>query len=260
MQLENAKVLKNEARKGGYYLLELDAPQTVPQVMPGQFVHLRIPDRSDLVLRRPFSIFRAANSVLSVLYKNVGQGTDYLSRVAKGTALSILGPLGNGFPAPQQDKTPVLLGGGYGMAALYLVAERSPVKGMVLAGGASGQDILCAPDFEALGWDVRLATEDGTVGIQGLITALLDEALRDAASTPELFVCGPMGMLKAMGRFAQEHDLTAWLSLDHYMACGVGACLACVQKIRRDGVEKLMQTCKEGPVFECREIVWEDKA
>ena len=104
---------------------------------------------------------------------------------------------------------------------------------------------------------MRLATDDGSLGMRGLVTTPLDAWLSDAAQEPEFFACGPNGMLKAVGERAIAGNWKGWLSLDRHMGCGVGACLACVQKIRRDGAETLARVCKEGPIFESREVVWE---
>jgi len=257
MQLENAVVLKNEPQAGGYFLMDLKAPSVASKTMPGQFVHLRIPERDDLPLRRPFSIFKADNQELSILYKVIGQGTDCMSRLLPGTVVNLLGPLGRGYPVPDPANIPVLVAGAYGMAALYLVAQRSDKKGVFLAGGARADDLLCATAFEALGWQVMLTTEDGSLGTRGLVTDVLDEWLAEEEDIPEFFSCGPMGMLRAIGQRAQDGGWTAWLSLDHHMACGVGACLTCVHPIKRDGQIEKLCVCKEGPVFEAREIIWE---
>lgn len=256
---ENAIVIRNEPCTPEYFLLELAAPQIAAETLPGQFVHLKMPDRPDLLLRRPFSIFKAAEGNLSILYKTIGQGTRHMQHLRAGQSINLLGPLGNGFPSPDPNKQTILVAGGYGMAALYLTAASAPAPGILFAGGAREQDILCAQDFHALGWDVRLATEDGSAGTRGLVTHILDawHAQRPAAQDPEIFSCGPMGMLKAVADRAKAWSCTAWISIDHHMACGMGACLACVQKISREGVEQLACTCREGPVFEARDIIWE---
>jgi dihydroorotate dehydrogenase electron transfer subunit len=114
--------------------------------------------------------------------------------------------------------------------------------------------------FLELGWEVQIATEDGSMGIKGFVTAALDDWLanRDDNIIPEFFVCGPDGLLKAIGDRAIAGDWQGWLSLDKHMGCGVGACLACVQKIKNgDGAEVWKRVCKDGPVFESREIVWD---
>lgn len=259
MQQEQVHMVSNTPVEGDYFLLELASRVVAPLVQPGQFVHVRIPGRNDLVLRRPFSVFRAGDGLLSILYKRVGEGTQSLSELPADAALDILGPLGRGFPPVNPEKLPVLVAGGYGMAALYLVAERAPKKGVVMVGGATGKDILCVADFERIGWEVRVATEDGSRGTRGRVTEVMDAYVAGMeGAAPEFFACGPMGMLKAVAERAIGGSWTAWISLDRNMGCGVGACLACVQKVRdeSDG-PTWARICKEGPVFECREVIWE---
>ena len=140
------------------------------------------------------------------------------------------------------------------------MASRTPTKGILFVGGRRAIDILCVDLFEAIGWEVQIATEDGSLGEKGLVTELLDRWLARGGSeqSPELFACGPDGLLKAVGDRAIAAGRPGWLSLDKHMGCGVGACLACVQKIlQEDGTVVWKRVCKDGPIFEAREIVWE---
>jgi dihydroorotate dehydrogenase electron transfer subunit len=259
MRVDDAKVLEHRDFGGGYRLLVFDVPSIASQVVPGQFVHLRVPRLADAVLRRPFSVFKADETTLSVLYKQVGRGTCALSSVAVGESVSLVGPLGNGFPEADSEATPVLVAGGYGVAPLYLLASRTPQKGILFVGGRSAIDVLCVDLFESLGWEVQITTEDGSLGATGLVTGALDEwlAAQDNGATVEFFACGPDGLLKAVGDRAIASNCRGWLSLDKHMGCGVGACLACVQEIRQeDGSTAWKRVCKDGPVFESRTIVW----
>ncbi len=261
MPLCEATLVGQQPMKGGYSLLRLHAPALAAEARPGQFIHLRIATLEPTALRRPFSIYRAGKGELAILFKRVGRGTDVLASLTAGTRLSIMGPLGNGFPIAPGVKRPILIGGGYGVAPLVFLASRLPGRGVVLLGGRRADDILCTQDFEALGWTVSVATEDGSLGTQGLVTRLLDEALDTVGETPELFACGPDGMLRAVCQRALARDCRAWLSLDHHMVCGIGACLACVQTLRLPGGgTRIARVCKDGPIFEAREIVWEDQA
>ena len=260
MKLEQAVVVDQQPIQGGYAVLRVKAPTVAPQVQPGQFVHVRIPHLQECVLRRPFSVFKADGENLCILYKDVGKGTRTLRYLRTGDVLNILGPLGRGFPAPAPGKFPVIVAGGYGMAALYLTARTSPAKGVAFFGGRAAKDILCVEEFKALGWDVRVSTQDGSLGERGLVTEPLDAWWTNEAAgrTPELFVCGPGGMLKAVAQRALQHGWTAWTSMDNNMACGVGACLTCVLKVHEGDGWAWARACREGPVFECREVVWEE--
>lgn len=259
MYIQNGKVLRHEPVRGDYRLLSLELPAIAAVAKPGQFIHLRVALLHDAVLRRPFSICGTVNGSVSMLYKTVGRGTAAMEAMQPGQALSVMGPLGNGFPLPLRSGThPVLVAGGYGVAPLFFLAARMNRTGDLFVGAAKAADVLCVDQFEELGWTVHVATEDGSLGTAGLVTAPLDAWLdrRTAPEAPEFYACGPNGMLKAVGDRALSRGLNAWLSLDRHMGCGVGACLGCVQRIRRDGQEMLARVCKEGPVFETREVVW----
>ncbi len=242
----------------GYSILTFDAPAIAKDAQPGQFVHVRIPTLEPSRLRRPFSIYDAdpVSGKLYVLYKVVGYGTQKLAALTEGTKLDILGPVGTPFPL-NPEGIPYLVGGGYGVAPLWFLATRLPRKGILFVGGRTAADILETERFRELGWEVQIATQDGSLGAQGLVTAPLDAAL-ETNPNAELYACGPDGMLKAVGERAIQHNIKGWLSLDKHMVCGVGACLACVQKIKRakDGEEGLARVCVDGPIFESREIVW----
>jgi dihydroorotate dehydrogenase electron transfer subunit len=265
MSVEQARVVSHEALESpGYRVIRLAAPEMAAAAEPGQFIHVQVPRLENAVLRRPFSIYGARDGVLSILYKQIGKGTRALTDVRVGEDVSVIGPLGRGFPSPQAETTAVLVAGGYGVAPLSFVARRMGRRGRVFIGGANADAILCADDFLEMGWDVRIATEDGSRGARGRVTDLLDRWVADeggAGLNPELFACGPDGMLKALGLRAIQHGWKAWLSLDKHMGCGVGACLACVHRIRLDdGEETWGRVCTDGPVFESRQIVWKEPA
>jgi dihydroorotate dehydrogenase electron transfer subunit len=264
VKLEEAKVVEHQDIQGGYRLLVMAAPGIASEVKPGQFVHVRVPHLGESILRRPFSVFRVEQDRLSILYKDVGRGTRTLQYLRPGEAISLIGPLGHGFPGLSEGHFPVIVAGGYGMAALYLTAKTLPVKGVAFFGGRSARDILCVKDFQALGWDVRVTTEDGSLGTKGIVTVALDAWWNGEGEgrKPEMFACGPTGMLRAVSKRAIEKGWRAWVSVDEKMGCGVGACLTCVVKIRTDEPDgwKWQRSCREGPVFECREIVWESEA
>jgi dihydroorotate dehydrogenase electron transfer subunit len=268
LQIETVTVLEQKEKKvlgGDYRVLKFASEKIAPRVKPGQFIHLRAAGCDEIVLRRPFSVFKADKKSLAVLFKIIGKGTKVLSQLRAGDKASMIGPLGNGFPAPVKNIYPVFVAGGYGSAALYLLAERTKKTGTIFIGGKTKADILCADDFKRLGWNVRIATEDGSAGQKGLVTDILKEYLSEKGKRRQmaLYACGPMGMLAAVAGIAMDGDWKAWLSLDKNMGCGVGACLACVQKIKVPGDRrasdswKWARICTEGPVFECREIIWE---
>lgn len=255
-----ARVENHVAVNGDYRRLVLHAPSVARVAVPGQFVHLRVPGLEPAALRRPFSIAGADRDGLSILYKTVGRGTDQLARLCAGETLSILGPLGNGFPTACTG-TPLLVAGGYGVAPLAFLARLLPAKGVLMVGGRTAADVLCTDEFISLGWQVQETTMDGSRGMQGLVTTRLDAWLAAHPETPaEFYVCGPDGLLRAVAERALQTNRRAWLSLDKHMVCGVGACLACVQRLRRpDGTTWFGRVCRDGPVFEARALAWEER-
>lgn len=262
MQIETGTVVRHESAGGYYRVLALDLPGVASTAAPGQFVHLRIAALQDAVLRRPFSIYRVDGDTLSILYKSVGRGTEAMQSLAPGAKLNIIGPLGNGFPTELAGSSqPVLVAGGYGVAPLYFLATRLSRRGIIFIGGATALDILLADEFNAIGWEVSIATENGSRGTRGRVTVPLDAWLKniDPDACPEFFACGPNGLLQALSIRAGQSNWKAWLSLDRHMGCGVGACLACVQRINHNGEEILVRVCKEGPIFESRTVVWEEQ-
>lgn len=254
------RVIRQTPLTAGYQELDLEAAGLAEAARPGQFVHLRVPGLEAVALRRPFSIFGTKGSVLKILYKTVGRGTEQMSRLVPGDDVQVIGPLGNGFPL-QPRGVPVLVAGGYGVAPLCFLASRLAHKGVALIGGRSAEDVLASDVFERLGWSVRVATQDGSLGETGLVTLALDQELKrmtEGGEAFELYACGPDGLLRAVGERAIQIGCRAWLSLDKHMMCGVGACLACVQTLRReDGTEWIGRVCHDGPVFDAREIVWQ---
>jgi dihydroorotate dehydrogenase electron transfer subunit len=259
---QTVQIVSNERDTDSYSRLILRAPQIAPLIRPGQFAHIRVLPLKDALLRRPFSIFQVKGDTFSILYKTVGKGTDALARMGAGEEVSVIAPLGHGFNMPARgSETPLLVAGGYGMAAMYLLAQRSPRKGIVFVGGRKRVDILCEKEFQALGWAVRVTTEDGSRGQKGLVTHPLLAEIQNSKfkiQNFKIFACGPTGMLKAVAKIAEEFSVPAELSMDEHMCCGVGVCLTCVIPVKIGGGWEYQRSCTEGPVFDARDVVWEE--
>ena len=254
-----AKTLAHVEIGAGYRRLVLEAPELSAALAPGQFVHVRVPSLEQSALRRPFSVFDAAEGRVTVLYKTVGRGTSALNCVKPGDEVSVLGPLGRGFPV-ECDGAALLVGGGYGVAPLHFLARVLKASGrndvIAFIGGRTSNDLLAVDELRALGVDVRLATNDGSAGTKGLVTDPLDDELarlRAEGRRFELFACGPDPMLKAVAMRANGTGAKGWISMDRHMICGVGACYACIQKTVRGN----SRCCVEGPVFRATDLVWE---
>lgn len=256
------EILKNEDLKSGYRRIVFRAPEIAVQAKGGQFVHVRIESLHDRILRRPFSISDTdpETGTLTVVYKVVGRGTTELAHCRAGEFCRILGPLGKPYTAPDADTFPILAAGGYGTAALYLVAKHAPRKGVLLLGARTKDDLILVEDFERLGFEVRVATNDGSAGYRGLVTELLPGAL--AGQNPEkcfVYGCGPTPMLLVLGKLTLAQKLNAELSLDQHMCCGVGACFACVVKVKDETSPdgwRYSRSCKEGPVYNATEVYY----
>jgi dihydroorotate dehydrogenase electron transfer subunit len=257
---EEAPILANERLQGDYYQVDMHAPAIAAATQPGQFAHVQLPRFEHRILRRPFSIYDvdADTGRLSIIYKIVGEGTAHLATLPEGTILDLLGPLGVGFSTPPTGARPIVVAGGYGCAATYLFAKRSPIPPLVLIGGRSTGDILLQQEFADLDCEVRISTDDGSQGHHGLVTALVEQAL-DETEAPFVVSCGPNPMLYALARILTERDLDGEVSLDHAMCCGVGACFACVVKMKADTPDgwEYIRTCLKGPVFKTSDVYWE---
>ncbi len=262
--IEECKMICNTRLKNDYFQLDLQTSQIAKEVEPGQFVHVRIPQLEHRVLRRPFSVFNVEPETgrLSIVYKIVGEGTRHLSHLKPDVMVNLMGPLGHGFTVPGAGRDSIIVAGGYGCAATYLLAKRAPRPPLVLIGGRSEDDLLLVDEFRQLGCEVRVSTDDGSAGIRGVVTRLLKEELDNSGNVGrDVFACGPNPMLRAVWQTAQHRNFIAELSLDHAMCCGVGACFACVVKVKADNEDgwRYARTCMEGPVFNSNQAVWDDK-
>jgi dihydroorotate dehydrogenase electron transfer subunit len=228
---------------------------------------VRPPWLGDPFLPRAFSIYRIARRgdsppVVEILYKVLGKGTQYLARMEPSQEVEVLGPLGNAFTLPDGDARPVLVAGGIGVppiAALATQMSREPraeSRVEVFLGGKTSEDILCVKDFEEAGAAVHITTEDGSLGTKGLITDLLRPFLiTHHGSRFAIYTCGPPGMLAAVAGLAEECAIPCQVSVEANMACGFGACMGCAIEVKA-AVQAYKLVCKDGPVFDSREIVW----
>ena len=251
-----AEILENVNLKGDYFQIRFAAPEVAAAAKPGHFVHVRIDERRDFMLRRPFSIKDAEDGVVTLLYKAVGKGTDALSKLQKGACCDLMGPQGRPF-TPREDRRALLIVGGYGSAATWQLTKSMP-GGVVLLGARSADDLLLTEEYAAAGYDVRIATNDGSVGKKGFVTELIPELLRESGGKPFfVYGCGPKPMLMALAALMRKENMAGELSLDEIMCCGVGSCFGCVVKVNDpDSPDKFRyaRSCKEGPVFPAEDI------
>jgi dihydroorotate dehydrogenase electron transfer subunit len=272
-----SKILFNTEVSPGYYRMGLDCPEIASGAVPGQFIMVRVSNQWDPLLRRPFAIHRVkrANtkgestgsySQAEVLYKVVGKGTEIMSEMKEDDEIDLLGPMGKGYRIDTDIRTAILVGGGIGVAPILSLAENiilqcSELKSLLLLLGGKGRDdVLCVEEFEKLGVEVRAATEDGSLGQQGVVVDLLLDYLKSRDYSPgsstHCFACGPDTMLREVSKITGEKSIPCQLSLEARMACAVGACLGCVVKTKAGG-NVYKKVCKDGPVFDSNDIIWE---
>ena len=238
-----------------YLLLAATNPAgSLPEMMPGQFAQLRIDDSKETFLRRPISIHSVdeEKNEVSFLIQKVGKGTASLWQKRPGSTLNAILPLGNGFTMPSSPKQKVLLvGGGVGIAPLLFMGEvmqRMGARPTFLLGARSKSDLLLLDKYRACG-DVYVTTEDGSEGETGFVT---QHSILQRERFDSIAVCGPKPMMMAMDSYAKQTGTPCEVSLENMMACGLGACLCCVEETKDGNV----CVCKEGPVFNVEKLKW----
>ncbi len=244
-----------EALSDKHVLIKLTDDKPLPEMLPGQFVEVRVDNSPSTFLRRPISINNVDHdrNELWLLVAAVGDGTRQLQKLQKGDRLNCMLPLGNSFTMPTDSAQKVLLvGGGVGVAPLLYFGKRIKAMGgepTFLLGARSAKDVLERELFEQVG-RVFITTEDGSEGEKGFVTnhSILAQEHFDRIST-----CGPKPMMMAVARYAFKNDIECEVSLENKMACGVGACLCCVEKT----VEGNKCVCKEGPVMNIKKLTWQ---
>lgn len=274
-------VTENRPLSGGHFLLSLHSPRQAQATRPGQFAMLRLLGRSDVLLRRPMSIYdtkparrlrgrspaKGSPEIIQFLYKAVGRGTRLMAELKPGDRAGLLGPLGHGFfaedylPQARQADEILLVAGGIGIAALLLAARQLAAAGFhqrLFFGGGTKADLVGFRQFKPLVRETLLATEDGSVGHHGFVTRPLEAYLaRHRKKRLLLLACGPWAMLEAVVEIAKSYGHRCLVSLENRMGCGLGVCLGCCIRVRGEGHGAYERVCTEGPVFWAEKVVWE---
>jgi dihydroorotate dehydrogenase electron transfer subunit len=250
--IEHAVLTEHRSLGESVRWLTLKAPQVAKAALPGQFVHVRIGRTFDPLLRRPMSIAAANHSegTISLIYRIVGRGTAELARLQPGEELDVMGPLGTGFDLNAQQ--PLLVGGGMGLAPLlFLAQELCPRPVSVVMGGRTATELYWQHLFAAICQNIHITTDDGTLGRQGVTLDLLPDLLKDKLFD-KIYTCGPYPMMTGVARLARSRGIVCQISLEDYMACGMGACLSCTCAAT-DGTRR--KICTDGPVFDAEEVL-----
>jgi dihydroorotate dehydrogenase electron transfer subunit len=259
MRYFDAKVVENRILGGGYFVLGLADCQSLKDARPGQFVMIRGHWERDPLLPRAFSLLSVGpDGQAEILAKTVGRATALLENTAPGAIVSILGPLGTNFPDPDPEITDLLVAGGVGLPPLYMQAQvaagrKLASRSEVVYGGRGSPDIVLRAEMAAMGVGMHIATEDGTLGLHGLVTvALEDRIAHHKGQALRVMACGPNPMLWAVARIARKHEIPCFISLEEQMACGIGVCLGCAIPARS---RPFRYVCSNGPVFDASDVL-----
>ncbi|RZS89396.1 dihydroorotate dehydrogenase electron transfer subunit [Motilibacter rhizosphaerae] len=245
-------------RVGAYSHVTLLAPGIAERVRPGHFVALAVGDAtSSTLLRRSFSIYRAQErgvygGTVEVVLSAHGPGTRWLSERRERDAVDVVGPLGTPFTLPRDPASCTLVGGGYGSAPLFGLADALRQRGCrvdVVLGAATEERLFGVLDAKRIAQSVTVTTDDGSMGVRGRVTDVLP-ALFERAETDVVYACGPMPMLRAVAGVAAAYEVASQVAVEEAMACGIGVCMTCVLPVvGDDGVTRMVRSCTEGPVF-----------
>ena len=262
-----AEVISNK-KAGPYNHIVFAVGEMAANSRPGNFVAISIGgEASSLILRRAFAIYRATDKgvmggSIELVIAPYGQGSKWLCSRNVGDFVDLVGPLGTSFGIPTTNANTMLIGGGYGSAPLFALAEVLKNRGcrvdMVL--GASTASKIYAPlEGKRSVSSLTLTTDDGSTGIHGQISEAIPRLLREFG-TEVIYSCGPMGMLAAVAKIAEEFDISHQCSVEEAMACGIGVCMTCVVPIKHEDGIKMVRTCIDGPVMDGSEIIWDRKS
>lgn len=295
----DCEIIEQREVSPGVYRTILTGEEIARQAVAGQFVNVQVSRTMDPLLRRPFSVHAVYpdEGKFSLLYVVVGRGTELLTHIPAGEKISVVGPLGRGFDLGNSpDDEHIVVAGGCGSAPMHFLCDSLCAKWgcenvTVLAGGRSKDAVLCEAEFRAHGVDVGIATDDGSYGHSGFVTQLLEQHLsslpkvgrvgvgsENGVDRVRVYSCGPHLMMKEVARVCREAGVaTCQVSLENNMACGLGVCMGCVQKVQspKSKVEshectcaagpdndqseewRFKRVCTDGPVFDAEDVIWE---
>lgn len=253
-------------KMGAYLSMTVAAPGIAEQVKPGHFVAVAVggPETS-MLLRRAFSVFAASDrgvygGTVEFVFAVHGKGTEWLARRRQGDPLDVVGPLGRPFKLPKEPVTATLVGGGYGTAPLFGLAEALRAKGCrvdFVVGAATADRLFGALEAKRISSSVAFTTDDGSHGEQGRVSDVLPDVL-DRTHSDLVYACGPMAMLRAVADIAAERGIPSQVAVEESMACGIGVCMTCVLPVRgADGLTRMVRSCVEGPVFMGDALRWD---
>lgn len=254
------KIIKNEKITDDIKRLIFEEPSLVKAARAGQFVNIRVDDNYDPLLRRPFGInfIDEEKGFVVVLYQIKGRGTEVLSKKNPGEYIDVLGPLGNGFMVDIRDSKVAVVGGGMGIAPLLELCRvlKSKDNEVITFLGFKDVPLLC-DEFQDYSDHLMLSTESGTCGYKGFVTEILESHLF-SNKVDLIYACGPKPMLKKVSEISQKFGIRCQVSMEEKMGCGIGACLVCACKIKKEKDFDYKRVCVDGPVFYSDEVIFDD--
>jgi dihydroorotate dehydrogenase electron transfer subunit len=287
MVQKKAKIISNVKLNSDCWKLTVDnALEIAEKIKPGQFVNLRIVETMDPLFRRPFAVFKTIQTDkdqkgFEIVYKVVGKGTKIMTTLLPGDEVDIIGPCGTGFMFENNKNAQVLLGGGIGATSLYMMGEQI-IKNQehnldlhIFLGAETKKSLILVNEFKNLKSDIKISTDDGTAGYHGMVTELFRKSIEEGEIPPEstVYACGPEPMYRALRSICKKYNLSAQISIERRMACGMGLCLSCICKVKKEEVKKYRSlsnsyvqfsdnddfgfalTCMDGPVFHLEEVI-----
>ena len=275
MVQEKARILLHRKIARDHYRMRLKSSPTARTARPGQFIHIRCGEEKKRqssfgtvpLLRRPISLVDVdpVRGTLDIVYKVMGLGTRVLAQMPEGAKADLIGPLGEPFTFPPKGKQAILIGGGVGIPPLVFLAKellKKKIPAAAFLGARTKEWVICREDFRKLGVPVRAATDDGTLGYRGSVVDLVESVIareQSDRSNLALYICGPIGMMKAAAALACRRGIPAQVSLEERMGCAMGCCMGCVVEVNTEPVgshARFQRVCTEGPVFAAEEIIW----
>lgn len=247
MHVEDCQIVSNKKVCKGIYKMDIHCPNITSIACAGQFLHIKISNCYDPLLRRPLSIcsIDILKGDITLLYRVAGKGTELLSMKKSGDTLNIMGPLGKGFPV-FKNKKPAIIGGGIGIAPLLELSKHLEFPDIYLG---FKDDVYMVNDFSKYSKMLYLCTEDGRVGVKGFPTQLF---LKNIEKYDIVYTCGPKAMMKIVKDICEYNEVECYISMEENMGCGIGACLVCSCKTNIEGEFK--RVCIDGPVFISKEV------
>ena len=230
-------------------------PEAAAKAKEGQFLHIAVPGH---FLRRPISICSTdkENGLIRIVFAVKGEGTARLSELLPGDAPDVLGPLGHGFTLFEKDKKVILAGGGIGVPPLLTLSSHYGKNAFAACGFRDAKSVILEEDFIKNGTRLAVCTDDGSYGLKGTVITPLENIFASGEKFDMVYSCGPVPMMRAVAEISEKYGIPCEVSLEQRMGCGIGACLVCSCKIKKEGRTEYLHVCKNGPVFNAREVVW----